>query len=150
MERHPFAGTIPEILVVDDNPQDLQLLGEAFAECGVPAHLHHAIGAEQALERLARLGRFAATPPVDLILLDLNMPRVDGRELLARMADHPRARALPVVVLTSSSRSEDIDYCSHLGAISYFVKPHTWDEYLAMVRSFKQFWVPSPHATAPQ
>jgi CheY-like chemotaxis protein len=145
MERHPFSGTIPEVLVVDDNPQDLQLLGEAFAECNVAAHLHHAIGAEQAMERLERRGRFAATAPVDLILLDLNMPSVDGRELLARLGDNDLVHHLPVVVLTSSSRSADIDYCAQHGAISYYVKPTTWDEYLTMVRSFKQFWVPAPH-----
>lgn len=143
MERAPFSGTIPEVLVVDDNPSDLQLLGEAFAECGVPAHLHHATSGEQALERLARTGRFAGTSAIDLVLLDLNMPRLDGRELLARLNAEERWHQLPIVVLTSSSRPADIEYCSRLGAISYYVKPHTWEECLAMVRSLKEFWVPN-------
>lgn len=142
MERVPFSGTIPEVLVVDDNASDLQLLGEAFAECGVPAHLHHATTGEAALERLAKRGRYSETGDIDLIVLDLNMPRLDGRELLAQLASDPALHAIPIVVLTSSSREADIEYCSRLGAISYYVKPHTWEEYLAMVKSFKEFWVP--------
>ena len=142
MDRVPFSGTIPEVLVIDDNPSDLQLLGEAFAECGVPAHLHHATTGEQALERLGKEGRFADTADIDLILLDLNMPRLDGRELLARLnGDGLLQRAIPIVVLTSSNREADIAYCSRLGAISYFVKPNKWEEYVAMVKSFKEFWV---------
>lgn len=141
MERKPFSGTIPEVLVVDDNPQDLQLLGEAFAECGVPVHLHHAVSGEQALERLERRGRFAATSPPDLMILDLNMPRLDGRELLQRISEAHGDQHLPIVVLTSSARDEDISYCARMGAISYYVKPSTWEDYLAMVRSFKEFWV---------
>jgi chemotaxis family two-component system response regulator Rcp1 len=144
MHRMPYAGTIPDVLVVDDNPSDLQLLGEAFAECGVPAHLQHASTGEQAWDRLERRGGREGLSDPDLMILDLNMPRLDGRALLQRLAENPRWRHLPVVVLTSSSRSDDVAYCSRMGAISYYVKPHSWDEYLTMVRSFKEFWVARP------
>lgn len=141
MHRMPYTGTIPDVLVVDDNPADLQLLGEAFAECGIPAHLHHASTGEQAWERLERRGRAEQLPEPDLVILDLNMPLLDGRALLQRLAQHPRWHHLPVVVLTSSQRSDDVENCARMGAISYYIKPHTWDEYLGLARSLKEFWV---------
>ncbi len=134
MNRTPFNGHTPRVLMVDDNPHDLHLIGEAFAECGVPAHLRHANDADQALAALSQ-----PDARTDLMLLDLNMPRVDGRALLARLATMPEARDMRIVVLTSSSRAADMQFCSEMGALSYYVKPTTWDEYLALVRSLKVF-----------
>ncbi len=148
MSRLLLSGSIPEILVVDDNPSDLQLLGEAFSESGVPLHLHHANDGEQAFARLAKEGRYAGTPDVELIILDLNMPKLDGRAVLAKLMDDQRWRAIPIVVLTSSSRTTDIAYCSQMGALSYFVKPSNWDEYLAMARTLKGMFTPGSSPSA--
>jgi CheY-like chemotaxis protein len=147
MERLPFAGYTPNILVIEDNPQDLHLLGEAFAECGVSAHLHYALDAEQALRFLRKEGLYGSAATPDMILLDLNMPRVDGRELLARLVDEPDLRDVRIVVLTSSNQPADIAYCSQLGAISYYTKPTSWEGFLGMVRSFKGLWQPVKSAT---
>ncbi|MBA3709104.1 MAG: response regulator [Planctomycetes bacterium] len=132
MHRTPFNGSVPRILLVDDNPRDLQLMGEAFADCGMSVRLRLAHGAEQALAALADPeGR------PDLLMLDLNMPKMDGRALLARIAEHPEWANIRTVVLTSSSRAADMQFCSELGALSYYVKPSTWDDYLALTRSLK-------------
>ena len=150
MDCKTFHGTIPEILVVDDNPLDLQLLGEAFAETGIPAHLHHVAHGEEALRYLEHRDAYRLVPQPELVLLDLNMPRIDGRTLLERMYDDPRWRQLPVVVLSSSQSRDDIAFCSRHGAISYYVKPRTWEEYLRMVLSFKEFWVTRPKVQVPE
>jgi CheY-like chemotaxis protein len=134
MHRSTFTGRVPHILLVDDNSHDLQLMGEAFAECGVPAHLRHAHDGEEALAAL-----LDGDDRPDLLLLDLNMPRMDGRALLARLADMPQAKDVRIVVLTSSSRDADLEFCSQMGALSYVIKPTTWDQYLTLVRSLKVF-----------
>jgi CheY-like chemotaxis protein len=144
MDSKIFSGIVPEILVIDDNPLDLQLLGEAFAEVGIPAHLHHVANGYQALQYLEHRETYRHAPDPELLLLDLNMPRIDGRSLLELIDEHPRWKQVPVVVLSSSDRRDDIAFCSRHGAISYYVKPHTWDEYLKMVLSFKEFWVAQP------
>jgi two-component system, chemotaxis family, response regulator Rcp1 len=140
---------IPRILLVEDNPADVDLAQEAFRECGMRAHFYIVGDGQEAWDLLTRCGPYAGVARPDFIILDLNLPRMSGRELLARIKADAELRPLPVIVLTTSSRRQDIDACYDLLANSYIVKPATWDAFLAAIRSLEQYWfhtaeLPSP------
>ena len=130
----------PRILLVEDNPADVDLAQEAFRECGVRAHFFIAGDGEEAWELLTRSGPYAEVPRPDFILLDLNLPRLSGREVLARIKGDAGLRSLPVIILTTSNRRQDIEACYDLAANTYIVKPSTWDGFLATIRSLEQYW----------
>ena len=125
----------PSILVVDDSGADVRLLREAVREQGIVADLHAVEDGEQALARLAR------GPRPDLVLLDLNLPRLDGRELLTAMKGDPDLRAIPVIVLSTSSSPGDVADCYARHAISYLVKPMHLEELGAVMRAIDAFWL---------
>lgn len=130
-----------EILLVEDNPGDVRLTQEALRESKVLNNLTVAKDGVEALEMLRCEGPFAAQPRPDLILLDLNLPRKDGREVLAEIKDDPNLRRIPVVVLTTSKAESDVFRAYDLHANCYIVKPVDLDQFFEVVRTIEGFWL---------
>ena len=130
------------ILVADDDPEDCLLLQEAIRENGFSYQLHFVHDGEELLEYLFRRGRYAqaAGRGPDLLLLDLNMPKLDGREALRRIKTDPVWRSLPVVILTTSREEKDVQICYHLGAASFVCKPASYRGWLEMVGDLCRYW----------
>jgi len=136
------ASTIPiEILLIEDNAADVRLTKEALREGKVRNRLHVASDGVEALAFLRRSDRFAAAPRPDMILLDLNLPRKDGREVLAEIKADPDLRRIPIVVLTTSQAERDILQSYDLHANCYITKPVDVDAFFAVVRSIDSFWL---------
>ncbi len=130
------------ILMADDDPEDVMLARDALAESRLANTLNVVADGEELLDYLYHRGRFdeASSPRPGLILLDLNMPRLDGREALARIKSDPNLRRIPVVVLTTSKAEEDVFRSYDLGANSYITKPVTFDSLVSVVRSLAEYW----------
>jgi two-component system, chemotaxis family, response regulator Rcp1 len=129
------------ILLVDDNPGDVRLTMEAFRENRVCSSVHVARDGVEALAFLHHTGAFAGTPRPDLILLDLNMPRKDGREVLAEIKTDPDLALIPIVVLTTSQSEQDIRTAYGLHANCYISKPVDLDQFLTVVNAIGEFWL---------
>ncbi|MFA6002065.1 MAG: response regulator [Thermoleophilia bacterium] len=129
------------ILLVEDNPGDVRLTVEILKEAKVLNALDVAEDGVEALSFLKREGRFADKPAPDLILLDLNLPRKDGRELLADIKQDPSLRHIPVVILTSSDAEADIIKTYDLHANCYITKPINLDQFMEVVKSIEHFWL---------
>lgn len=130
-----------EILLVEDNPGDVRLTKEAFKDAKVANRLSVVDDGEKALEFLFRRGPFAQAPRPDLILLDLNLPRKDGREVLSVIKNDADLRRIPVVILTTSKAEEDIIRTYNLHANCYLAKPVGLDSFLEVIRSIEEFWL---------
>jgi CheY-like chemotaxis protein len=130
-----------EVLLVEDDPGDVLMTHEAFEEHKVRNKLSVVSDGEEALAFLRREGRFADAPRPDLILLDLNLPRVDGREVLATIKADEELRRIPVVVLTTSQADEDILRSYQLHANAYVTKPVDFERFIAVVRQIDEFFV---------
>ncbi|MBN2505326.1 MAG: response regulator [Verrucomicrobia bacterium] len=130
-----------EIFLVEDNPGDARLTVEALREAKVHNHLNWVTDGAEAIHFLRRLGKHAHAPRPDLILLDLNLPRKDGREVLAEIKADDQLRRIPVVVLTTSQDEEDIVKAYHLNANCYITKPVDLEKFLEVVRTIKDFWL---------
>jgi two-component system, chemotaxis family, response regulator Rcp1 len=130
-----------EILLVEDNPADARLTQEGLSEGKIRNNLHHVRDGVEALAFLRREGEFANAPAPHLILLDLNMPRKDGREVLAEIKTDPRLRLIPVVVLTTSEAENDIVKSYELHANCYITKPVDLDKFIEIVRVIETFWL---------
>jgi chemotaxis family two-component system response regulator Rcp1 len=126
-----------EVLLVEDDPGDVRLTREAL---NVRTHLHVAENAEQAMAFLQRAGEQRDAPRPDLILLDLNLPGRDGRELLAEIKRREEFRQIPVVVLTTSDDEQDVQRAYDLNANSYVTKPVNWVKFVGIVRAIESFW----------
>jgi chemotaxis family two-component system response regulator Rcp1 len=129
-----------EILLVEDNPGDVRLVEEALTEYKLHNNLHVARDGVEALAFLRREPPFAAVPRPDLILLDLNLPRKGGREVLADIKSDERLRQIPVVVLTSSQAEEDVLATYDLKVNCYISKPVDLDQFLKVVQAIETFW----------
>jgi len=129
------------LLLVEDSPGDVELTREALDEARVSNELHVVADGEQAMQYLKREGRFADAVRPDLVLLDLNLPRMDGRQVLAEIKADPELRRIPVVVLTTSRAEKDVLAAYELHANAYIVKPVDLDQFLAVVRSVEGFWL---------
>jgi CheY-like chemotaxis protein len=130
-----------EILLVEDNPGDVRLTLEALKEGKLSNHLSVAEDGVAALAFLRREGAFAAAPRPDLILLDLNLPKRDGREVLSEIKADPDLRRIPVVVLTTSKAERDIVKSYDLHANCYITKPVVLEDFLEVIRSIESFWL---------
>jgi CheY-like chemotaxis protein len=130
-----------EVLLVEDNAGDVVLVREALQDGPVPVNLTVVADGEAALARLRRQGAWAGAPRPDLILLDLQLPRLGGRELLAAVKADERLRHIPVVVLTSSRAEQDVAACYDLHANCYVAKPADLDEFIRAVKSIETFWL---------
>jgi two-component system, response regulator len=131
-------------LIAEDDPDDRFLIKEAFQESLLTNSLYFVQDGVELLDYLRHQGKFSnpfESPPADLILLDLNMPRKDGREALAEIKSDPRLRYIPVVVLTTSKAEEDIMRSYDIGAASYITKPVTFDGLVEAIKQLKQYWV---------
>jgi CheY-like chemotaxis protein len=137
----PDSGIMIEILLVDDDPGDVLITREAFAENKVRNHLSVVSDGETAMDFLRRDGRFADAPRPDLILLDLNLPRKDGHEVLAEVKSDSDLQRIPVVVLTTSDAEEDILRSYDLHANAYVTKPVDFDCFLSVVRQIDDFFI---------
>jgi CheY-like chemotaxis protein len=130
-----------EVLLVEDDPGDVLLTKEAFADHKVKNNLHIVSDGEEATAYLRRQGVHAGAPRPDLILLDLNLPRKDGREVLKDIKADPDLRSIPVVVLTTSEADEDILNSYDLHANAYVTKPVDFDSFIRIVRQIDDFFV---------
>ena len=128
------------ILMVEDNPTDVMITKEALAHAKVLHSLHVVEDGMEALDFLHRRGKYAKAPQPDLILLDLNMPRKNGQEVLAEIKADQRLKHIPVVVLTTSKAEEDVIKAYGLHANCYVIKPVDFDVFAEVVRSIQQFW----------
>ena len=134
------ASSAIEILLVEDNPADVRLTQEALRESKLSNRLHAVGDGEQALRFLRREGEHAESPRPDLVLLDLNLPRLSGREVLAQVKADPDLRRIPVVVLTTSEAEEDIVRSYDLHANAYVRKPVDFHRFTDVVRLIEDFW----------
>jgi chemotaxis family two-component system response regulator Rcp1 len=130
-----------EILLVEDNPGDVRLTREAFKDAKVLVNLHVAPDGAEAMAFLGREGKHANEPRPDLILLDLSLPKKDGRTVLAEMKGNPSLQTIPVVILTTSESEADILKSYLLHANCYITKPVNLDGFLRVVKSIDNFWL---------
>ncbi|ACY96709.1 MULTISPECIES: response regulator [Thermomonospora] len=130
-----------EVLLVEDDPGDVLLTREAFEDNKVRNNLNVVGDGEEAMAYLRREGRYADAPRPDLILLDLNLPRKDGREVLSEVKADPELRSIPVVVLTTSAADEDILRSYDLHANAYVTKPVDFERFIEVVRQIDDFFV---------
>ena len=130
-----------QILLVEDQPADVRLTKEILADGKVANDVHVATDGEQAMAFLRRQGEFAGSPRADLVLLDLNLPRMDGREVLAEIKSDPDLLRTPVIVLTTSSAERDVLDAYKHRANAYVTKPIDLDEFVSAVASIEQFWL---------
>lgn len=142
-------GAPIQILLVEDNPGDVRLTREALRDARVRNQLHVATDGEDAMAFLRREGGYAAAPSPDLVLLDLNLPKRDGREVLQDIKGDARLRHIPVVVLTTSQAERDILETYRLQANAYVTKPVDLEQFITVIRSIERFWLeivklPSP------
>jgi two-component system, chemotaxis family, response regulator Rcp1 len=130
-----------DILLVEDRPGDIRLTREAFHHRGTPLRLHHAWNGIEAMAFLRHEGVYADSPRPDLILLDLKMPLMDGRETLARIKGDPCLMAIPTIILTASDLEADVSLCYGLHANCYLQKPANWDAFDRLVTGIDAFWL---------
>ncbi|MEO7742435.1 MAG: response regulator [Usitatibacter sp.] len=135
------AGEPVEILLVEDNPGDYRLTKEALKEGKVHNNLHWAQDGVDALDFLKRRGKHASAPRPDIILLDLNLPKKDGREVLSEIKGDEDLRKIPVVILTTSKAEEDVLKSYDLHANCYVTKPVDLDKFIVVVQSIDRFWL---------
>jgi two-component system, chemotaxis family, response regulator Rcp1 len=130
-----------EILLVEDSPSDVEFTVEALKEAKVRNHLNVVEDGVQAMEFLRRQGKYSDAPRPDLIMLDLNLPRKDGREVLSELKADDSLKMIPVVVLTTSRAEQDVMRAYQLHANCYIAKPVDFQQFLEVVRSIESFWL---------
>jgi CheY-like chemotaxis protein len=130
-----------EILLVEDNPGDVRLTRELLSASRIRNTLHAVSNGVEAMAYLRRTGRYAVAPRPDLVLLDLNLPRKDGREVLAEMKQDQELRRIPVVVLTGSKAEEDVLRTYDLHANCYVTKPIGLDSFASVIQAIEDFWL---------
>jgi len=131
---------LPQVLLVDDNPADVGLAREALVGCRHQSHINHVLDGEEAMAFLHRAGKYANAVRPDLVILDLNLPRKDGRAVLAETKADADLRTIPVVVFSTSRAMLDIKRSYELGANCYVSKPGNLDEYFRVMQSIEEFW----------
>jgi chemotaxis family two-component system response regulator Rcp1 len=130
-----------QVLLVEDSPGDVRLTQEAFDDANANVELHVATDGVEAMDFLRREGKHNDAPRPDLVILDLNLPRLDGREVLARVKEDSTLKAIPIVVLSTSASEVDIAASYHLHANCYFTKPVDLDDFDDLVQRINAFWI---------
>ncbi len=141
MEKLLEAVRPIDILLVEDNPGDVRLMQEALRDGKVLNHLSVVSDGEQAMASLRKTGSYAQAIRPDIILLDLNLPRKDGRQVLSEIKEDPFLRSIPVVIVTSSPAEEDILRSYRAYANCYVTKPVDLHKFVALVKSVEDFWL---------
>ncbi|WP_339104726.1 response regulator [Haloterrigena salinisoli] len=139
-DSRQFKPEPAQILLVEDNPGDVRLTEEAFKQGRIENDLHVVSDGNEALEFLYQRGEYEDAPRPDLILLDLNLPRKDGEDVLEELKGDQELRSIPVIVLTSSRAEEDVVRSYELHANAYLTKPVDPDDFIETVRAFEKFW----------
>ncbi len=140
MKINDLNASPVDILLVEDNPGDVQLTKEALAETKILANLYTAENGVEALKFLHKKGEYKNSPRPDIIILDLNLPLKDGREVLEEIKTDEDLKRIPVVILTSSKAEEDIVKSYNLHANCFITKPLDFDQFTQIVQSIEQFW----------
>lgn len=135
------SSTPIDVLLVEDSPSDAKLTAKTFEKVSVPNNLHIVEDGVEAMEFLRHLAPFEEAPRPDLIVLDLNLPRKDGRKVLAELKDDPELRNIPVVILTTSEAEDDILRSYELRANCYITKPVTLKQFVKAVELIGDFWL---------
>jgi CheY-like chemotaxis protein len=135
------TGVSVEVLLVEDSPGDVRLTQEAFRDANPSIRLQVASDGVEAMAFLKRQGTHSNAPRPDVILLDLNLPKMDGRELLGRIKEDEGLKVIPVVILTTSDAQADIAQCYQLHANCYLKKPVQLDAFEKLVKSINDFWL---------
>jgi len=133
--------TQPEILMGDDNPADIDLTSEVLAQSKAHFHVSAVNDGVEAISFLRRKGKYAQAPVPDLVVLDLNLPHIDGCEVLSSIKSDPALARIPVVIFTTSQADSDISRGYKLGATCYLRKPGNLPEFVAVVQSMAEFWL---------
>jgi len=136
-----YSGRLADFLLVEDNPGDVRLTQEALKSHKVKNNLHVVTDGEEAMLFLRRQGKYKDAPRPDVILLDLNLPKKDGREVLAEIKSDPLLKTIPVVVITSSEAEQDVIRSYDLNANCYVTKPVNFDQFVKVVQSVSEFWL---------
>jgi len=131
----------PEILLVDDNPADTDLTSEVLAQSKQHYHVSTVSDGAEAISFLRQQGKYTAAPCPDLVVLDLNLPIRDGRQVLSDIKADPALQKIPVVIFTTSQANSDVSRSYELGANCYLRKPGNLAEFVAVVQSMAQFWL---------
>lgn len=139
--RSDFLVKPIDILMVEDNPGDVQLTREALDDCKMCNNLHVVEDGEQAMDFLKRISDYSDSPKPDLIILDLNLPKMDGREVLREIKSDDELKTIPVVVLTTSKSEEDVLKSYKLHANCYITKPIDLEQFIEVVHSIEHFWM---------
>ena len=132
------------ILIVEDSDEHFEAVRRAFRKTAIDNPVHRCADGDEALDYLFRRGAYAkpdTAPRPAVVLLDLNLPGTDGRDVLEQLKADPELRILPVIVLTTSSHPGDIELCYRTGASSYIIKPLRFDEFLRTVETLKSYWL---------
>ena len=129
-----------EVLLAEDNDDDVELTRQGFRRAKLLVNLHRVEDGEKCMAFLRKQGEYEKVPTPDLILLDLNMPKMSGREVLAEMIKDERLKGLPVVVLTTSELEEEVLNMYKMRCSSYIVKPVDFDQFLKVVRTIAEYW----------
>jgi chemotaxis family two-component system response regulator Rcp1 len=133
-------GRPAEILLAEDNENDVELTKLAFRHSRLAVHLHHVPNGEECMAFLRKEGKYADATTPDLVLLDLNMPRMDGREVLHEVVHDERLRHLPIVVMTSSDAERDVLAAYQLRCSSYIVKPVDFESFVKLIQLLSDYW----------
>ena len=136
-----FVGKPIEILIVEDNEGDVGLIEEVFEEAKIKNNIHVAEDGEEAMLYLRGKGKFLGSPRPDIIILDLNLPKKDGREVLREFKEDENLHNIPVIVLTTSNAEKDILRAYDLHANAYITKPLDFDQFIKVVESIGNFWL---------
>jgi len=134
-------GRPANFLLVEDNPGDVRLTQEALKSHKVQNNLHVVTDGEEAMAFLRKQGKYKDAPRPDIILLDLNLPKKDGREVLAEIKSEPSLKTIPVVIISSSEAEQDIIKSYDLNANCYVTKPVNFDQFIKVVQSINDFWL---------
>jgi CheY-like chemotaxis protein len=135
------SSSAPRLLLVEDNPGDVRLTQEALKQGDLSHELDVATDGEQALDYLFQRDEYEGQPRPDLVLLDLNLPKCDGREVLRCLKEDETLRQIPVVILTTSEAEQDIEQTYELNANCYITKPVDLDDFMQVVRTVEDFWL---------
>lgn len=130
-----------KVLLVEDNPGDIRLAQEVFNDSKMHNELYIARNGIEALDFVHKRGSYLTAPTPDMILLDLNLPKIDGREVLADIKSDPILKRIPVVILTSSQAEKDIKSAYDLNANAYVIKPLDLDNFIDIIKAIEVFWL---------